>query len=220
MLEIVDKFLKLKMTDKFSDLVTSDAILFEHPDICLRARAEQCKQGGTAEFPFLSYYRMTDNLAPERAKAVIGQQGILKGIHSAKHDKYDGLKAAPVDSIYEAHFYAHTKREANNFQRIWFMWKYNEPNLNYKESDIGIESDYEWNFIVRFGNCDDMSPLDRKYEIGLLYHFRIDFTVENWAVLSTTVPSIKKVIINAYDFSASAEQEQLKYFTIEEGEDA
>ena len=163
---------------------------------------------------------MTDNFAPERAKTVIGQQGILKGIRSPAHKKYDGLKAAPIDSIYEAHFYTHTKREANIFQRVWFMWRYNDPNLHYKESDIGIDSDYEWNFIVRFGNCDDVSPLAKKYEIGLLYHFRVDFTVESWAVESMEVPSIKKVIINAYDWAASGEQDQLKYFTIEAGEDA
>ena len=203
-----------------ANLISASDILYEHPDIALRARAEQCKQGGTSQFPFLAYYRMLDKEAPGRAKTVVGQQGILKGIHSSKHNSYDGLKAAPVDSTYEAHFYTHLKREANEFQRIWFLWKYNEPNLNYKESDIGIDSDYEWNFLVKIVSCDDMSPLSRQYDIGLLYHFRISFMVESMAVESMTIPSIKKVIINAYDWAASGEQDQLKYFTIEEGEDA
>lgn len=201
-----DDAMRALVYTKFKDLLgisdmTKDTALFPK-DVAMRKIAEE---RGKTSVEFISVYRRGVGQSLDRQKTHAARRGIPITYTDDDQENVLVVKAQPCLFKYDVYFWSHSPDVLNAIDAEYIFWQQDDPNMDLTltigETEMPLELD------LHFGDIDDESTVEMKYEKGVYYVHHASITMEMWTFDSTTDKAIQTIYLKCYESDPTTDKD-------------
>lgn len=153
-------------------------------EIALREMAER---RGENFLDFISVYRGPFGPSWKRQRTSLARRGVWL-------DQNTHVKAQPIDISYDVWFWSKDADKLYEAIESYIFWQQEYPKITLTYLDT-----YEITPDLHFGDIVDESTYDEKYDMGVIFKFRMPIKIDGWILKSESVGVIEKIQLTVYD---------------------